>query len=166
MKYLFPLTFVIIIVICCAFNINALQADDSTEPTPIEVFNRISGMSADVKSSMKKSEISLAKMAIAIPKGDFKTIAEEADNIDRKYAIEAQLTPDESNEYLALIPIDFIFVDQSFHTYVNALVSSAKTKDLENTLIQFDLTMRTCVDCHYDFAKERFPDLARSEVDF
>ncbi len=167
MRYLFPLACVIIIAIAFTFAPDKLRADEDDTSTlkPVEVFNTISGMRDNVKSGMKKNEISMAKIAIAIPRGDYESIVEEADKIDRKYAIESELSPDESNEYLSLIPIDFIFMDQSFHTYVNSLVSSAKEKDLENTLIQFDLTMRSCVDCHYDYAKERFPELARSEIE-
>ena len=166
MKYLFPLTCVIIFAIAFSIAPDKLRADedDGSSLKPVEVFNRISGMRDNVKSAMKKNEISLAKIAISIPQGDYKTISEEAYNIDKKYAIESELSPDQSNEYLSLIPIDFIFMDQSFHTYVDSLVSSAKDRDLENTLIQFDLTMRTCVDCHYDFAKSKFPELAKSEV--
>ena len=163
-----PVIYIVIFAIAFSFIPYKLSAneDDLSDLKPLDAFNMISGMRADVKNAMKKSEVSIAKIAIAIPSGDFEAIAEEAAKIDEKYAIEARLTPDDSVEYLSLITTDFIFMDQNFHTYVGALVSSAKEKDLENTLIQFDLSLRSCVDCHYDFAKEKFPKLARSVTEY
>lgn len=168
MKNLLPVIYIIIFAIAFSFVSYKLSADedDLSDLKPLDAFNMISGMRADVKNAMEKSEISIAKIAIAIPSGDFDVIAEEAAKIDVKYAIVARLTPDDSVKYFSLITADFIFMDQNFHTFVGALESSAKEKDLENTLIQFDLTLRSCVDCHYDFAKEKFPKLARAATEY
>lgn len=168
MRNLLPVIYIIILAIAFSFIPYKLSADedDPYDLKPLDAFNMISGMEADVKNAMEKSEISIAKIAMAIPKGDFEIIAEEAAKIDEKYAIQAGLTPDDEVQYLSIITTDFILMDQNFHTYVGALVSSAKEKDLENTLIQFDLSLRICVDCHYEYAKEKFPKLARAVTEY
>lgn len=143
----------------------AQDEDTESELQPKEVFAKIDGLYDDVIAKMKKREISMTKIIIAIYKGDYDVIKSEADKINVEFSIEYNMDPDIQAEYNSIITSEFIFIDQDLNQYSSALSSSAEEKYLEGTLIQFDQVLRTCVHCHYTFAKEKFPSLAKSLVD-
>ena len=142
-------------------------AQDDTEEglPPKEVFAKLKGMQEDVTDKMKKRETSMAKIIIAIPGGDYTAIKAEADKIGNEYSIEYGMDPDAAAEYNSLISSDFVFMDQDLNQYSSSLAGSAEDKYLEGVLAQFDLLLRSCVNCHYAYAGEKFPSLASSIVE-
>ena len=132
---------------------------------PKEVFAKFKGMQEDVTDKMKKREASMSKILVAIPGGDFAIIKTEADKIGDEYSIEFGWDPEVVAEYDSLIMSDFVFYEQDLFQYAAGLGGYAEEKDLEGTLAQFDLLLRSCVDCHYNFAGERFPSLAGAVVE-
>ncbi|MBU1024116.1 hypothetical protein KKB99_07525, partial [bacterium] len=142
------------------------QEDEAFELMPDEVFMKITGLAEKIRANMGKCEESLAKIALAIPRGEYDVIVEEIEKIDEKFSIEAAMTVDEYDQYSSMITPEFIFADQNLHMYAGSLKDVAKENHLEDTLFQFGLVLQSCVDCHYEFAKKRFPSLARSKTDF
>jgi hypothetical protein len=142
------------------------RAQPDVQLTPTEVFDKIPAMRLHVQKNMGSCDVSLLKITSAIPKGDYETIETEARNIDEKYGIESGMDPDDVSEYYGMISPDFIFLDQDLHQYSNALAQAAHETILDQTLVMFDLTVRSCVNCHYDWAGEKFPSLAKSVTDY
>jgi hypothetical protein len=142
------------------------RAQPDVQLTPTEVFDKIPAMRLHVQKNMGSCDLSLLKITSAIPKGDYETIETEARNIDEKYGIESGMDPDDVSEYYGMISPDFIFLDQDLHQYSNALAQAAHETILDQTLVMFDLTVRSCVNCHYDWAGEKFPSLAKSVTDY
>ena len=142
------------------------RAQTDVQLTPTEVFDKIPAMRLHVQKNMTSCEESLLKITAAIPKGDYETIELEAKNIDEKYGIESGMDPDDVAEYYGMISPEFIFQDQDLHQYSNALAQAAHEMILDQTLVMYDLTIRSCVNCHYDWAGEKFPSLAKSVTEY
>ena len=159
--------FVTLLFICCAFPSSLIADEDETyELMPEQVFMKMPGLREKIRANMGKCEESLAKIALAIPRGEYGVIVKEIDKIDTKYSIEATMSIDESAQFSLMIKPEFIFANQNLHMYAGALKGASEEKQLEDTLFQFGMVMRSCVDCHFEFAKSRFPSLARSNTDF
>lgn len=142
------------------------RAQTDVQLTPTEVFDKIPAMRLHVQKNMASCEESLGKITAAIPKGDYETIELEARKIDEKYGIESGMDPDDIAEYYGMISPEFIFLDQDLHQYSNALAEAAHEMILDQTLVMYDLTLRSCVNCHYDWAGEKFPSLAKSVTEY
>jgi hypothetical protein len=155
-----------IILIAVISDTRESRAQPDVQLTPTEVFDKIPAMRLHVQKNMGSCDLSLLKITSAIPKGDYETIETEARNIDEKYGIESGMDPDDVSEYYGMISPDFIFLDQDLHQYSNALAQAAHETILDQTLVMFDLTVRSCVNCHYDWAGEKFPSLAKSVTDY
>jgi len=157
--------FLLLFFLDASNGILAQDDDGASELQPKQVFAKIPGLYDDVLAKMKKREISMTKILVAIPKGDFDTIKSEGEKINNEYSIEYDMDPDIQIDYNSMITSEFVFMDQDLVQYSSALASSAEEKYLEGVLIHFDQVMRSCVNCHYTFAKEKFPSLARSSVE-
>lgn len=159
---------VTLLFICFAFPSYDVIADEDEEfeLMPDKVFMKIPGLKEKITANMSKCEESLAKITLAIPRGEYDVIVEEIEKIDESYSIESAMTIDEFSRYSSMITMEFIFADQNLHMYAGALKGVAEDNQLGETLFQFGLVMQSCVDCHYEFAKSRFPSLARSKTEY
>jgi hypothetical protein len=142
------------------------RAQTDVQLKPTEVFDKIPAMRLHVQKNMVSCEESLLKITSALPKGDYETIELEAKKIDEEYGIESGMDPDDVAEYNSLISPEFTFMDQDLHQYSNALATAAHEMILDQTLVMYDLTLRSCVNCHYEWAGEKFPSLARSVTEY
>jgi cytochrome c556 len=94
-----------------------------------------------------------------IVSGDWKTVADIAEQIQHSYLMQQQLTAAQRETLQHALPPAFRELDQSFHRFAGRLAHAARQQDAEVVEFYFYKLTDTCVACHTRFATHRFPGL-------
>lgn len=99
----------------------------------------------------------MARLAAAIPQGDWKLVAETAEAMRDGFILSKALTQDELQTFQNALPEGFLVLDTRFHGYADKLATAARAHDGELVPFYFYKMTETCVTCHAAYAGTRFP---------
>ena len=92
--------------------------------------------------------------------GQWLEIEHIAQKMQMSYILMQSLTPKQRQELHESLPEAFIEQDRQFHYLSGMLSEAAKNKNLELVGFYFSKLSESCVGCHRQFAKHRFPAFA------
>ena len=118
-------------------------------------------LSIENKLLLKKEMLAIEKgmktLLSAIVKGNWQKMAEIGNQIQASYIMKQSLTPQQIKHLHQHLPEQFTKLDHSFHHYAGMLAHAAETKNAEVVGFYFYKMTDTCVQCHSNFAAEKFP---------
>ena len=93
--------------------------------------------------------------------GDADSSADVAGKIRDTFILKQELSQEELQELISLLPEGFITMDRAFHGTAGKLSASAASGDFDSAIEHFTTMSRACVSCHASYAAKRFPGLAQ-----
>lgn len=99
------------------------------------------------------------KIQAAIVQGDHETVAQQAQAIHDSFIMAQEMTEEDEQALLAVVPKDFLVQDEALHKLSEELAESGRAQNTARQLQQFTEMLEGCVRCHSDYASARFPDL-------
>jgi hypothetical protein len=112
---------------------------------------------------MQALQTGMMSIIPAYVSGDWGKIENTARKMNNSYILKQNLTESQMHELHTLLPQAFIEKDQSFHYLAGMLEHAAKNKKPELINFYFSEMNESCVSCHTQFAKHRFPALISTE---
>ncbi|MCB1325203.1 MAG: hypothetical protein KDK35_08260 [Leptospiraceae bacterium] len=95
----------------------------------------------------------------ALVRGDRDRSQELAARIRGSYILEQRLSQGELEELGRLLPEDFVELDSGFHESAGRLEEAARAGRFGDAIDLYASMSRACVQCHSQYATERFPGL-------
>ncbi len=129
-----------------------VQADSSVE-----------SLSPELRALLKKEMIALQTgMQSILPayiSGDLDEVAHIAKKAKNSFILKQKITEDQKQELKTKLPESFIKMDAKFHKYAGMLEHVAEKKNTELVGFYYSKLTESCVSCHTEYAKHRFPKL-------
>jgi len=115
----------------------------------------------DIKPILKKEMLAVEKgmqaLVSSIAKGEFEKTAMIGKQIQASYLLKQSLTAEQKKHLHHSLPEQFIKLDHAFHQYAGMLAHAAEMKNTEVINFYFYKMNDSCVQCHSQYALERFP---------
>lgn len=110
-----------------------------------------------LRQEMNQLAGGMGAMLSYMVRGQGDEAAEIAMNIHNSYILKQELTKEELNELVSLLPEKFIKLDRGFHQLAEEIATSLKNKEFEKSGKIYGQMVNACLNCHMQFATERFP---------
>lgn len=94
-------------------------------------------------------------------RGEADQAAQIAMNIHDSFILKQELSEEEMKELVSLLPEKFIRLDRGFHELSAEISAALKNGDFEKSGRIYGQMVGACLNCHTQFAAERFPGLAQ-----
>ncbi len=95
--------------------------------------------------------------------GDWHSIEETANRIEKSYILDQKLTKQQIKELETGLPPEFIKLDERFHYLAGMLAHAAQSGKPELINFYFSEMNASCAACHAEFATHKFPALKPSK---
>ena len=95
--------------------------------------------------------------------GNSEKTAQLAEQIKRSFILKKSLSPEELKQLVQLLPAHFVQLDRAFHSNAGKLAESARQSDFIESGKIYGTMISECIECHSQFAPERFPNLNRTK---
>ncbi|WP_428357131.1 hypothetical protein [Methyloprofundus sp.] len=112
-----------------------------------------------LQQEMQAIQTGMMALVPAIASGDWDKVAEIGKNIEGSYLFKQQLTTAQRHALHKSLPVQFIKQDQAFHHSAGMLAHVAQEQNAELVNFYFYKLNSACVECHTEFATEKFPGL-------
>jgi hypothetical protein len=109
-------------------------------------------------AEMNALQNGMTNLAIAIPAGRSKEIAEIAKKMRDGYIMKEILSKKQLKEFHSSLPSGYTEIDHEFRTITDSLMRAAQGNNRERVNLYFYKLIENCVTCHAKYAKKRFPD--------
>lgn len=106
---------------------------------------------------MQSLQTGMQSIIPAYVSGDWKEIEQYAGKMEGGYILQQSLTDEQKQELHTSLPDAFLTLDQQFHYFAGRLKLVARNKNQELVGFYFSKLSETCVSCHAQYAKHRFP---------
>ncbi|SCN46596.1 hypothetical protein BAZMOX_75130_3 [methanotrophic endosymbiont of Bathymodiolus azoricus (Menez Gwen)] len=113
---------------------------------------------------MQAIEQGVTALIPAIARGEWDQIAKIGRHIEQSYLLKQQLTPEQRHSLHKSLPARFIQLDQAFHKSAGMLAHGAEMKNPDIVNFYVYKLSSACVECHTEFATEKFPSLVREQA--
>ena len=113
-----------------------------------------------LQQEMQAIQTGMMSLVPAIASGDWEKVAEIGKNIEGSYLLKQKLTTEQRHALHKSLPAAFIKYDQAFHHSAGMLAHAAEEGHSDIVSFYFYKLSAACVECHTEFATERFPNLA------
>jgi len=153
------LTIAIILIVLGAITYLPAFADHpekkgSDERTSLLLSNKLQRL---LSAEMNSIQHGMTNLAIAIPAGDWKSVAETGKFIKDGYILEKKLSKQEMKEFRKSLPAGYNSLDQEYKGLAKGMIDSAKKGDAEAVNRAYYNLNGTCIECHVKYGKRRFP---------
>jgi len=112
-----------------------------------------------LQQEMKAVEEGVTALIPAIARGEWDQVAEIGRNIEQSYLLKQKLTPEQRHSLHKSLPARFIQLDQAFHESAGMLAHGAEMRKPDIVNFYVYKLSSACVECHTEFAAEKFPGL-------
>ena len=153
-----PLTF--FIASCSDFHLAHKKAEPSVHVTHIQLDDAIHQL---LRQEMQAIQTGMMSLVPAIASGDWEKVAEIGKNIEGSYLLKQKLTTEQRHALHKSLPAEFIKRDQAFHQSAGMLAHAAEMGNSDVVNFYFYKLNTACVECHTEFATERFPMLVHKQ---
>ncbi len=110
-----------------------------------------------LSAEMNAIQNATTNLAVAIPAGKWNSIVETAQKMKKGYVIKQRLSSEELKEFYRSLPTGYKNIDHEFQNSLNDIIQSAQKHNVESTNLLFYKLFESCVKCHSEYAKKRFP---------
>ncbi len=114
-----------------------------------------------LRQEMQLIEAAMGQLLSHLAQGKANEAATVAMNIHDSFILKRNLSPDELQQLIRLLPKSFILMDREFHGRAQKLATAAQQGDFTTAIQRYAAMSQACVSCHALYAAERFPALAR-----
>ena len=112
-----------------------------------------------LQQEMQAIQTGMMSLVPAISSGDWEKVAEIGKNIEGSYLLKQKLTTEQRHALHKSLPAEFIKRDKAFHHSAGMLAHAAEMGHPDIVNFYFYKLNTACVECHTEFATERFPNL-------
>ena len=112
-----------------------------------------------LQQEMQAIQTGMMSLVPAIASGDWEKVAEIGKNIEGSYLLKQKLTIEQRHALHKSLPAGFIKQDQAFHHSAGMLAHAAEMGHPDIVNFYFYKLSSACVECHSEFATDRFPNL-------
>jgi len=124
----------------------------------------IAGLSPELRKlfaeEMRQLQKGMTEILPLYVSGGWAGIAAIAGKMEDSYVLKQNLSEEQMHELHAKLPGGFIELDQRFHYLAGMLEHAAKVEKAELVGFYFSKMGEACVNCHAQYATQRFPALA------
>lgn len=113
-----------------------------------------------LQQEMQAIQTGMMSLVPAIASGDWKKVTEIGKNMEGSYLLKQKLSTEQRHALHKSLPAAFIKYDQAFHHSAGMLAHAAEEGHSDIVSFYFYKLSAACVECHSEFATERFPNLA------
>jgi len=150
-----PLAF--FIASCSDFHLAHKKYEPSVHVvTHIQLDNSIQQL---LQQEMQAIQTGMMALVPAIASGDWNKVTEIGKQIEGSYLLKQKLTAEQRHALHKSLPAEFIKQDQAFHHSAGMLAHAAEMRHTDIVNFYFYKLNTACVECHTEFATERFPGL-------
>ncbi len=110
-----------------------------------------------LSAEMNAIQNGITNLAVTIPAGQWNSTVETAQKMKNGYIMKNKLSGEELKEFYLSLPAGYKSIDHEFQNSLNNIIQSAKKQNIENTNSHFHKLIGSCVKCHSEYAKKRFP---------
>lgn len=129
-------------------------ATEAAEPVTPDLTPKLDRL---LREEMQGIQGAMHAVHTGIVTGDHTAVAEKAQAIHDSFILKRELTNADRRDLKAAVPKRFLEMDQRFHKQAADLAEAARSGRTGRELALFQRMTRTCVQCHADFAGDRFP---------
>jgi len=108
---------------------------------------------------MQAIEKGMTGLIPAVARGEWDKVAGIGKNIQQSYLLKQKLTVEQRHSLHKSLPKRFIQLDQAFHESAGMLAHAAEMRKPDIVNFYVYKLSNACVECHSEFATERFPSL-------
>ncbi len=157
MRRLFVLVFTTVITIfflTCFINAEHMDNKDTAERSSLKLSKKLRRL---LSAEMNAVQHGMTNLSVAIPAGDWNSIAETARYIKDGYILDRKLSKNEMTEFLSSLPEGYNIIDREYKRLADEIINAAEKKDPDEVNITYFRLNGTCIECHVKYAKKRFP---------
>ena len=110
-----------------------------------------------LSAEMNSVQNAMTNLSIAIPAGNWGSVAETAGSIRDGYIMEKKLSKNEMMDFRKSLPAGYIKIDQEYKRLAEEMVDAANKGDADAVNLSYYKINSTCIECHVKYAKDRFP---------
>lgn len=111
-----------------------------------------------LRAEMREVSAGVQAIAVAIATADWESVQRAGSSIRASYVMERNLTPAQAAELGTVLAERFKRLDADFHHRAARVAAAAAVGDAELVLFQYSRLLESCVLCHSEFARARFPE--------
>lgn len=151
--------FTLFIASCSDLHLTHEKAEAKThieQVTQIQLDDEIHEL---LQQEMQAIQTGMMSLVPAIASGDWEKVADIGKNIEGSYLLKQKLTTEQRHVLHKSLPAEFIKRDQAFHHSAGMLAHAAEMGHPDIVNFYFYKLNTACVECHTEFALEKFPAL-------
>lgn len=121
-------------------------------------------------AEMQQLDAGLQRTVSGVVRADWNAVEHVALEMKGSFILEQRLGAEQREELERALPEGFLGLDRALHEEAGRLAAAARERDAERAAFEAQRISSTCLSCHAQYARHRFPDLAlphpeRSEVE-
>ncbi|UZE94986.1 hypothetical protein [Alkalimarinus alittae] len=113
-----------------------------------------------LKQEMLAIQVGMKNIVPAFASGDLNAVSEIAGKINNSFILKQKITESQKHELHEKLPLGFIQKDQQFHKYAGMLEHVSHKKHIELVGFYYSRMLESCIGCHSEYAKHKFPNLS------
>jgi len=113
-----------------------------------------------LRKEMQLIEAGMGQLLSHLAQGKANEAVTVAQNIHDSFILKRNLSPEELQQLVRLLPKSFVLMDHDFHGKAQKLATAAQHGDFATAIQLYGDMSRACVSCHALYAAGRFPMLA------
>jgi len=152
--------FTLFIASCSDLHLTHKEEQPKAHVAHIQLDNDIHQL---LQQEMQAIQTGMMSLVPAIASGDWEKVASIGKNIEGSYLLKQKLTTEQRHALHKSLPAEFIKRDQAFHHSAGMLAHAAEMGHPDIVNFYFYKLNTACVECHTEFAKQRFPMLVHKQ---
>jgi len=117
-----------------------------------------------LKQEMLAIQEGMKNIVPAFASGDLEEVSDIAGKINRSLILKQKITNAQKHELHEKLSKEFILKDQQFHKYAGMLEHVSKEGHTELVGFYYSKLLGSCIGCHSEHARHRFPIFANESV--
>lgn len=117
-----------------------------------------------LKQEMLAIQDGMKQILPAFASGDLELVSNISGRISRSYILKQKITDTQKHELHEKLSKDFLLKDKKFHHYAGMLAHVSKERHTELVGFYYSKLMESCIGCHSEHAKHRFPIFANESA--
>lgn len=150
------LTLSLFITGCSHLHNTDKHVKSGARPAQLQLDNEIRQL---LHQEMQAIQAGMMSLVPAIASGNWKKVAEIGKNMEGSYLLKQKLSVKQLHALHTSLPPAFIKQDKAFHHSAGMLAHAAENGHPDIVNFYFYKLNAACVDCHTEFATDRFPSL-------
>jgi hypothetical protein len=160
MKYFYQTVSIITFSLMLSLNLHA----ESKLPVKKTALNLSTDIKSLLQQEMQLLQHGMQDLVPAIISGDNEKITAIAQKMQQSYLLKKKLTQTQRQALHNSLSSTFLQLDQDFHRLAGMLAHVSEKKKTELVSFYFYKLTEACVQCHQEYAQQRFPTLRNARL--